>query len=451
MKKKILDEIIIGAGPSGLSYGLFSNKKKIILEKNDFPGGHASSFKKKGFTLDYGPHILFSKNKDILNFIIATLGKNVSKCKRNNKISFKKKLVNYPFENDLASLDAKDNYDCLNDFLFNSYKNIKPKNLEQWLLKKFGKSICKKYLFPYNEKVWNLKVKNLSMYWSSRIPSPPASDIIKGSLGIKTEGYLHQLYYHYPKKNGYQSISESWAKKLNINFNSGVKKIYKVNGKLMCEDINGNKFSSKKIISTMSIKDLVKSTKFKIPKKIKKYVSELIINPMLIISLGIKGYDKNKYTAIYFPESDFPVNRISFPKTFSKFNSPSNCYSIQAEITCRKSSKIWKDTNKNIINIVQRGLIKRGIIPNHKSIIFSDIKRVKESYVVYDTKYEKNINIIRNWFKKQNIYLLGRFSFFEYINVDMAVDRSLKLYRELNKIKVSDKKILNKTLTNILN
>ena len=71
------DEIVIGAGPSGLSYSLFSQKKKLIIEKNSSPGGHAGSFRTNGFTFDYGPHILFSKDKDILDFIIKTLKKNV--------------------------------------------------------------------------------------------------------------------------------------------------------------------------------------------------------------------------------------------------------------------------------------------------------------------------------------------------------------------------------------
>ena len=80
---------IIGAGPSGLAISLFLNQSNELLEKNDFVGGHAASFFDSGFTFDYGPHILFSRDPDILNFIIASLGNNVSKCRRNNKISFK--------------------------------------------------------------------------------------------------------------------------------------------------------------------------------------------------------------------------------------------------------------------------------------------------------------------------------------------------------------------------
>lgn len=226
--------------------------------------------------------------------------------------------------------------------MLNNTKFKKPKNLEQWLLNKFGKSICEKYLFPYNEKVWNMKVKNLSMYWASRIPNPPVEDVLKGSIGIKTDGYLHQLYYHYPKKGGYQSISENWAKKQNIIYNSNVTQIKKIKENLKITINNKEEYVCKKIISTMSIKDLLKIVKFKLPLKIKNYIKSLIINPMFVISFGIKGRDNRKYTAIYFPEKEYPVNRISFPTTFSNKNSPEGHYSIQAEITCKYNSKIWK-------------------------------------------------------------------------------------------------------------
>ena len=59
----MLNQIILGAGPSGLSFSLFNNVKIPILEKNEFVGGHTSSFFIDGYTFDYGPHIIFSKDK----------------------------------------------------------------------------------------------------------------------------------------------------------------------------------------------------------------------------------------------------------------------------------------------------------------------------------------------------------------------------------------------------
>src|SRR5712691_9810832 len=134
---------IIGAGPSGLAMGMFLEGPAEILEAADHPGGHASSHVVDGFTFDNGPHIMFSRNQPVLDFMVGSLGENVHRCRRNNKISFKNALIKYPFENDLASLPLEDNYECLRDFVYNPHKARypEPANLREWLLAQFGTAI----------------------------------------------------------------------------------------------------------------------------------------------------------------------------------------------------------------------------------------------------------------------------------------------------------------------
>jgi protoporphyrinogen oxidase len=425
---------IIGAGPSGLAMALFLKNKTTVLEKENHPGGHASSFAEHGYTFDYGPHIMFSKNKEILDFMIASLGKNVHKCKRNNKISYKGRLIKYPFENDLHSLPLKDNFDCLNSFLFNPFKKKykNPKNLEEWLLAKFGRGICEKYLFPYNRKIWNIPVKNLSMIWSERIPNPPVEDIIKSAIGFETEGYLHQLYYYYPIRGGYQAISEGWAKKIKPIYNFEVKKIEKTKRESFLVSNGKETFEFEQLISTIPIQELIKILSIKIPSEVKKAVDGLIVNPMYLVSLGIKGEDKDKFTAVYFPEEDFLPNRISFPKTFSPNNAPVDHYSIQADITCSADSNTWKKNDKAILDHVKDGLKKKSILAKDAKTVYENVRRRKYSYVVYDKDYEKNVKIIREWFPSQGIHLVGRFSYFEYVNVDGVVATALQIAAKIN-------------------
>ncbi|MES2218903.1 MAG: FAD-dependent oxidoreductase [Pseudomonadota bacterium] len=426
---------IIGAGPSGLAVNLFLNQACDILEREDHVGGHAASFIDNGFTFDYGPHILFSRDKDILDFIVATLGDNVSKCKRNNKISFKDRLVKYPFENDLHSLPLEDNYACIQGFIFNPYKEkyAVPTNMKEWLLKQFGEGICSRYLFPYNEKVWNIPVERLSMAWADRIPNPPAEDILKSSLGYSTEGYLHQLYYFYPQTGGYQSISEAWKSAATIHYQSVITKIqWTPQGKIRLTDDNGVVREYPKIISTMPVHELVGYLDRDIPNEIIDAIQRLIVNPMFVVSFGVRGVDANQYTAIYFPDSDFLVNRISYPCTFSAKNGPAGHWSLQAEITCAKSADTWLKSDAEILQHTKQGLQKRGLLPQDEHIVLQRVDRKAQSYVVYDVGYEECAEKVRNWFASVGIQLLGRFSYFEYVNVDMAVSRALEIAIALN-------------------
>jgi protoporphyrinogen oxidase len=425
---------ILGAGPSGLSLSHFLDSSTIILEKESYPGGHASSFFIDGFPFDYGPHLLFSKNERILSYIVDSLGNNVQRKRRNSKILFKDKLIKYPFENNLSALSPEDNYECLRDYCFNPHKNrfSPPQNMKEWLLTIFGEGICEKYLFPYNEKVWNIPVDRLSMMWADRIPVPSSEDILKSSLGIETEGFLSQLNYYYPMRGGFQAICDKWAEDCNVHYGTMVKKIEKLEN-VFYVITNMGDYEFENLISTIPIQELHTILNIKTPPEIQSSLSKLITHSLILVSLGIKGEDPNKYTAIYLPEDHFTVNRISFPSTFSSLNAPDGHYSIQAEITCRPNSTFCNAYNDWLLDLVKAELRACKILSSTSDIVVADVRRRSPSYVVCDTNYYKNVWNVRNWFQSIGIHLLGRFSYFEYINIDAAVLRAEILAEQLKK------------------
>jgi len=429
----MIDYGILGAGPAGLSMAMFLDGTSEVLEADDHPGGHAASFAEEGFTFDFGPHIMFSKNKPVLQFMIDSLEGNVHECRRKNVVSFRNRLVKYPFENALAALPLEDNLACLKGYVYNPYKAKfpQPANLREWLLATFGEGICERYLFPYNEKVWNIPVKELSMLWADRIPNPNPEDILKSAIGYETEGYLEQLYYHYPRRGGYQAISEAWAKRVPVTYNFRAQSLERHGDTWRVSDGTRTR-EYRRLVSTLPIQLVAHMTNLEIPAGVRAAIDGLIVNPMFIVSLGIRGKDKDQHTAIYFPEPEFLVNRLSFPATFSPENAPADSHSIQAEITCQKNSATWAMSDGAILDHVIDGLVSRGIIAGRDSIIYRNVQRKTYSYVVYDRHYGENIRIIREWFPRQGLHLAGRFGFVEYANVDGILIRNLELAGRLN-------------------
>ncbi len=91
------------------------------------------------------------------------------------------------------------------------------------------------------------------------------------------------------------------------------------------------------------------------------------------------------------------------------------------------------------------------MIEKHEAVVLTDVKRMPHSYVVYDTNYEKNTSIIREWFTSIGIILIGRFSFFEYINVDGAVDRAIKIISAFRNDGVTKRDLLRNAQVKIKN
>jgi protoporphyrinogen oxidase len=187
-----------------------------------------------------------------------------------------------------------------------------------------------------------------------------------------------------------------------------------------------------RIVSTMPIQHLVEAIDFAIPESVRASIAGLVVNPMFIVSLGVEGIDPDQYTAIYFPEAEYAVNRVSFPCTFSPLNGPKGSYSIQAEITCTAESEMWRWNDAQVLEHVIHGLVEKGVLRDRASIRVTDVQRKERSYVVYDKHYLENVAVFRPFFEERGVSLLGRFSYFEYINIDQAVQRAFELAARLN-------------------
>ena len=276
---------ILGGGVAGLSLSYFLDKNNEVLEKESECGGLCRSYTVDGFTYDIGGHIMFSKDKEILDFEVALMGENLQQLFRRNTIWFKGRFVKYPFENGIGVLDKDDIFECLYHFINNPQRSLN--NFEDWIYNTFGSGFAEHYLIPYNTKIWKTDPKEMDVHWVERIPKPPAEDIIKSALGIETEGYTHQLYFYYPKTGGFQALPRAFEShiKERIIRDFTVTKIVKKNGSwLVSNDHEERQYE--KIISTMPIFDFFNALQ-DVPLEVKEAVNCLQYNSLFIVLISI--------------------------------------------------------------------------------------------------------------------------------------------------------------------
>ena len=130
----------------------------------------------------------------------------------------------------------------------------------QFFLKNFGEGITSIYLNPYNKKIWKYDPAFMDTQMVNRIPKPPKSDIIKSAYGKKTEGYKHQLFFHYPKSGGIETLFNEFKNELNeknkFYLNKKILKVTKKNKKFYVKTNNKN-FIFDKLYSTIPLGELV--------------------------------------------------------------------------------------------------------------------------------------------------------------------------------------------------
>jgi protoporphyrinogen oxidase len=434
---------ILGGGLSGISLAYFlQNKHGIdrieILEKEHEPGGLCRSFNLNGLSYDIGPHIIFSKDDEIFDLIIKLLGENKHKFKRSNKIYYKKSFIKYPFENELSALPEDDREYCLRTFLNNPYENNVAENMLQYFLKTFGEGITNIYLKPYNEKIWKFDLSLMDTQMIERIPQPPREDIIKSAKGVSTEGYLHQLYFYYPKEGGINSLIKSFAdqynKKVKVITNSNVVELQRINNKWKIKTDKGVLGEYDLIVSTIPVQSLTGIYKSDIPKEIIESVNDLKYNSIIIAIINVKKDNLGSNFAVMAPDKDIIFHRVS------KLNFLGDCYgakdgsnSLLVEITYAKGSLLEKMSNSEVEKKIIEGLEDTQFIDNRGQINFMETRRFEYAYVIYDLRHKKNMNLISNYFNSQGISLCGRFGEFEYLNMDAVIRHAKNLSDEIGK------------------
>jgi protoporphyrinogen oxidase len=427
------DVAILGGGISGVALAAHLGEDVDVFEKRARIGGLSGSIIAQGFTFDAaGPHIMFSKNKDVLNLMVEVLGENVHQKRRDNKIWFKGRLVKYPFENDLASLPPEDNFDCIYGYLKNPNAASTPSNLAEWSYATFGKGISDKYFLPYNRKIWNYPPEKLGLEFVSRIPKPPMEDVLKSSIGIATEGYLHQLHFYYPREGGYEAVVHAFAKRVRgrIHTNAQVTSVEKTEDGWAVRTADGGRRTAKQLVSTIPIHDLLPMWQ-NAPAAATEAASKLRYNSLINVLIGCDDDRGFPYTAIYVPDPEIVFHRLSFPKNFSEHTVPDGQSALMAEITANPGDGVWELTDEQILERTISALEAMGFV-DRAHINYRRVVRFQYGYPVYDLDYRKNVTMLRHSVESTGLRLLGRFAQFDYINSDVCVERALALASELS-------------------
>ena len=423
---------ILGGGISGIALAAQLGEDVDVLEKSARTGGLCGTIVEDGFTFDAaGPHIMFSKNKEVLNLMIEVLDGNVHQNRRENRIYYKGALVKYPFENDLASLPKQDNFECILGYLQNPRAHETPTNLAQWSYATFGAGISEKYFIPYNAKIWNYDPEKIGLEFVARIPKPPMEDVLKSAIGISTEGYLHQLYYSYPTVGGFEAIVHGFEKRVrgNIVTSWPVASIARDGEGWRVTSASGEERWYRQLVNTIPLHELLKIWP-EAPAETRELATKLRYNSLINICIGSSTDPGHNYTALYVPDPELLFHRLSFPKAFGEQCVPPGGSSIMAEITANEGDGIWEMSDEALLEralseVEQIGFVDRG------SIVYTRVVRFLYGYPVYDLEYRQNVTAMRESVAATGLHLLGRFAQFDYINSDVCVERALALAKEL--------------------
>jgi len=101
--------------------------------------------------------VIFSNDKAVLAEIVALLGGEALEHQRRAYVRLGDSFVPYPFENGLHVLPPEERAELIGDLVEALMKippGWRPRHLLDWIETTFGNGIARRYLIPYNEKIW---------------------------------------------------------------------------------------------------------------------------------------------------------------------------------------------------------------------------------------------------------------------------------------------------------
>jgi len=423
---------ILGGGLAGLTIAAHLEHNSEVLEKESRGGGHCQTVQECGFTYDAGgPHIIFSRNQEMVDYMVSLLGGNVHRARRNSKVFYKGRFVKYPFENGLFDLDPQDRFECLYHYIQNDYPPPQT-NFKEWIYHHFGKGLAEKYLIPYNEKIWNVPTEELGLAWvEGRVPKPPLEDVIKAAVGVETEGYTHQLYFHYPERGGIESLPRAMSRRVrHIVPDFTVEKIWK-DGSRWCVSSGGSVRRYHALVCTIPIQELAAALDGT-PPEILAAVNALRYNSLITVTVGLDSARLPDYSSIYVPDPEVRFHRLSFPHEFSPHNAPPGKSIIQAEITTNPGDGTHEMTDEELLADVIHDLEGMDLV-RRSEVCYSRVIRTKYGYVVQNDDCRRYLQQAKDYFEQIGIALCGRVAEFEYINMDVCIERARKVAERLNR------------------
>lgn len=476
--------VIIGAGPAGITAAreLLREEKQyevLILEASDQVGGISRTFKHGKNRIDIGGHRFFSKDERVMEWWREILpyqgapskddlllhrtgrvvegGPDPEKCDdvflirhRVSRIYYNGKFFDYPismkpqtFINMGLGTSVKAGF----SYFRSCFHKLPETSLENFYINRFGKQLYSMFFEGYTEKVWGRHPRVISADWGAqRVKGLSVGALIKNIFGKllpgkrEVETSLIEEFY-YPK----YGPGQLWEKALSLVTEKGGKIVFgaKACGLIQneagritavaCED--GSVYEADAVISSMPLKELVKSLSLRPPMEIQRIADGLPYRDFVTVGLMVDRLALKNQTSIptlgdivpdcwiYVQDTGVKLGRIQIFNNWSPYmvGDPEHQVWIGLEYFCNEDDPFWSMEEEQCISQGIEELKKIGVIDQNTVVLDSCLERVEKAYPAYFDTYSEIEDLVSYLNGIDNLYCIGRNGQHRYNNMDHSM------------------------------
>jgi len=415
MEKIEVDVLILGAGVTGISMGSFlGGRDYIILEREGTAGGYCKTTIQDGFVWDYSGHFFHFRDPEIKNYILENIDCEIFTVQKKSHVHYGGKLIDFPFQDNIHQLDLPEFMECLRDVYLTERGTIVPSSFKEHIYSKLGKSICDKFVVPYNEKLYAIDLNLLDAGSMGRFfPNFRSFEDLLERIIHREKLVSYNDTFIYPEFGCFEFI-KSILKRVDeskILLDHNVIEIDLENKEVRTEK---KIFKFNKLINTLPLNSLMKLSG--------NPDEDLTSNKVVVFNLGFDSPTEIDSNWIYFPGEEV-FYRVGFYNNIFD----SSRMSLYVEIGLPTSHSVCEDE-----------LLERVIGDLVKSNIVKEQKLISKQCIVMSPAYahitEKSKSIYSEWcdrWNKSGIYSIGRYGEWTYCSIEDNIKQAKELVNKI--------------------
>jgi len=437
MKVKYL---ILGAGPTGLASALRLSQLGItdflVIEKESKVGGLCRTFKQGEFYFDNCTHILFTLS-DRIKKLMKEIKCQMTGYDRSAWVHAYNKRIHFPLQTSVSEFPIEKRIEVIKDIAKRHYtlhNKAMPHNYGEYLRNTFGEVLYQDFFLPYNTKLWQTDLYDMSLSWmKGRVP-PLDLDILLKSLFEPNTKWGVNSNLSYPNQRGFGEITDKLFESIPNNTER-----FKFN--VTVTDIDSrNKFINLSDGSSIEYDTLI--TTIPLPLTLKMvgldfHEAEYRHTKVVTTAIGFREEyrcpdDREHFQWCYFGDRSVPFYRLF--NVSAVMEQPKHMYKTYLfDHNLPAGTYVSDQTKLNLFNSDVQHAIELGFMHKEDEILSWQSKESEYAYPVPTLERDEAMKRDHAKLESLKIYSRGRFGYWKYEcgNTDHSILQGLEIIDRL--------------------
>ncbi len=417
--------VILGAGMAGYgaAYHLQAEGLRAkVYEKRNVYGGHTASYTTPtGFTFDEGPHISFTKDGEVREFLAECVDHEHEELEVEFNNYWKGRWIKHPVQTNLNGLPRDLTIDILKDYFAAYHDDVDPAAMAtfaDWLKASYGKTFAENFPMVYGKKYHTVDAEKMTTDWlGPRLYQPDPDEVLLGTLVEETPDVHYVRDCRYPSHGGFAAYLKRFPELADLRTEHEVTAIAPDSGLITFR--NGKQTRAEKIISSLPLPVLIPMIDG-VPAEVVEAASRLACSTCVVVNIGVAREDLSSCHVNYFYDPDISFARVSYPHMLSPHNTPPGHGSIQAEVYFSEKYKPLEQEASDLVPLVIQDLQRCGVLREDDAIVESHALAIRYANIIFDQERPDAVATVHQFLDEVGIGYCGRYGEWDHIWTDQA-------------------------------